>query len=81
MVTLFGQLDNYPNLLKLQKKGLRVTFSSCKAPSRPLLQKVILLDTKKINDFLVSTFSFNLRSKSLTVYFKDYCTCRKYSSS
>ena len=61
-------------LLKLQKKALRViTFSSHKAPSRPLFQKLNLLDINQINDFLVSTFSFNLRSKSLPVYFNDFC--------
>ena len=62
-------------LLKLQKKALRViTFSSYKAPSRPLFRKLNLLDINQINDFLFSIFSLNLRSKSLPVYFNDFCT-------
>ena len=70
--------NNYPTrldkLLKLQKKALRViTFSSYKAPSLPLFQKLNLLDINKINDFLVSTFCFNLKSNSLPVYFNDFC--------
>ena len=61
-------------LLKLQKKALRViTFLSYKASSHPLFRKLNLLDINQINDFLVSVFSFNLRSKSLPVYFNDFC--------
>ena len=70
--------NNYPTrldkLLKLQKKALRViTFSLYKAPSLPLFQKLNLLDINKINDFLASTFCFNLKSNSLPVYFNDFC--------
>lgn len=58
-----------PSLLK---KGLQViTFSSYKVPSRPRFQKlhVNLSGIKQINEFLVSTFCFSLRSKSwLQVY-------------
>ena len=73
--------NNYPTrldkLVKLQKKALRViAFSLYKAPSRPLFKKLNLLDINQSNDFLVSTmtFSFNLRSKSLPVYFNDFYT-------
>ena len=70
--------NNYPSrldkLLKLQKKALRViTFSSYKAPSLPLFQKLNLLGINKINDFVVGTFCFNLKSNSLPVYFNDFC--------
>ena len=61
-------------LLKLQKKALRViTFSSYKAPSRPLFKRLNLLDINQINDFLISTFCYGLRSNSLPVYFNDFC--------
>jgi len=72
------------NLLKRQKKGLRVTFSSCKAPSRPLLQKLILLDIKKnLTIFLlalsVSIFHSQCISK-ITVHAENTRVHKYYTS-